>query len=256
MPKVADQLLAFFKTDPTATPWFLKSAVTGQPPSVTASASVTSGNAPLSVNFSAAASDPDGSIAAYQWTFDDGTSAAGPNSAKSFPAPGGYTARLTVTDNSGNTVQRAIPINVTLSLAAWKSIYFTAAELADPNVSGDAADIDRDGVSTVKEYAFGLNPKLADAAALTVAAASADQHLTLTFPRAKAATDVQVIVEAAGDPAGPWSSGATVATEQVIADDGVVQTIRATDQTPMSNASRRFMRLRIEPVAPQRAPRP
>ena len=116
-------------------------------------------------------------------------------------------------------------------------------------MSGDSADIDRDGVNTVKEYAFGLNPKLADAAALTVAAASADHHLTLTFPRAKAAVDVQLIVETANDPAGPWNSGVNVTSEQVIADDGVVQTIRATDLTPMSDAARRFMRVRVERVA-------
>ena len=186
--KVGDQLLAFFKTDPTATPWFLRSAVIGQPPSVTANASVTSGNAPLSVNFTASASDPDGTIASYQWTFDDGTFSTAQNPTKDFPAPGTYNARLTVTDNSGNTVLRAIPIMVTQTLSAWKSIYFTPAELADPNVSGNSADIDRDGLNTLEEYAFGLNPKLADAAAAMFASASADQHLTLTFSRAKAAT--------------------------------------------------------------------
>ncbi len=129
---------------------------------------------------------------------------------------------------------------MTQTLSAWKSIYFTAAELADPNVSGNSADIDRDGLNTLEEYAFGLNPKLADAAAVTFPSASADQHLTLTFPRAKAAADVQVIVEAAGDPTGPWSSGANVTSEQVIADDGVVQTIRATDLMPMSERHAAF----------------
>ena len=59
---------------------------------------------------------------------------------------------------------------------------------------------------------------------------------------------MQLIVEAASDPAGPWSSGADVTSEQVIADDGVVQTIRATDQTPMSDAVRRFMRVQVERV--------
>jgi len=153
-----------------------------------------------------------------------------------------------VTDNSGNTVKRTIAITVTQTLSAWKSVYFTPEELGNPNVSGDSADVDRDGLSTVEEYGFGLNPKLADSAALTLAAASVDHHLTLTFPHAKAAVEVQLIVEAANDPTGPWSSGANVTTEQVIADDGVVQTIRATDQTPMSDAARRFMRIRVERV--------
>jgi len=247
--KVGVELLAFFKTDATTTPWFLRSAVIGKPPTVTANASVTQGNAPLSVNFTASATDPDGSIASYQWTFDDGTFSIAQNPTKNFPSPGNYDARLTVTDNSGNTVQRTMPITVTQTLSAWKSVYFTPAELADPNVSGNTADIDRDGLNTLEEYAVGLNPKLADAAAVTLPSVSADQHLTLTFPRAKTNADVQLIVEAASDPAGPWSSGANVTNEQVIADDGVVQTVRATDLTPMSSSVRRFMRVRIEPAA-------
>ena len=112
VPKVADQLLAFFKTDPTATPWFLKRTVTGQPPTVTADASVSNGAAPLSVNFTASASDPDGWIVAYQWTFDDGNFSTAQNPAKIFPAPGNYSVHLTVTDNSGNTVSRTLPIGV------------------------------------------------------------------------------------------------------------------------------------------------
>jgi PKD repeat protein len=112
VPKVATHLLAFFKTDPTAVPWFLRQTVTGQPPQVTAGASVSSGAPPLSVNFTASATDPDGTIASYQWTFDDGTFSTAQNPAKIFPAPGSYSVHLTVTDNSGNTTLRTLPISV------------------------------------------------------------------------------------------------------------------------------------------------
>ena len=112
VPKVADQLLAFFKTDPTTTPWFLKRTVTGQPPLVTAGASVSSGAVPLRVNFTSSARDPDGTIASYQWTFDDGTFSTEQDPAKTFPAPGNYSVHLTVTDNSGDTTLRTVPISV------------------------------------------------------------------------------------------------------------------------------------------------
>jgi len=40
VPKVATHLLAFFKTDPTATPWLLRGTVSGQPPTMSASATL------------------------------------------------------------------------------------------------------------------------------------------------------------------------------------------------------------------------
>ena len=112
VPKVATQLLAFFKTDPTATPWFLRGTVSGQPPIVSASATPSSGPAPLTVSFTADASDPDGMIVSYEWTFDDGTFSTAQNPAKIFPAPGHYSVHMTVTDNSGNTVSETLPIDV------------------------------------------------------------------------------------------------------------------------------------------------
>jgi hypothetical protein len=123
--KVGAQLLAFFKTDPTATPWFLKNTVIGQPPTCTISAEVTHGVAPLTVNFSADASDADGTIRDYQWTFDDGTFATNANPTKIFKTPGTYTARVTATDNDGNTVMRSVTISV------------AAVALANASISGN-----------------------------------------------------------------------------------------------------------------------
>src|SRR5687768_9954711 len=108
--KVADQLLAFFKTDPTATPWFLRKTVTGQAPRCVPSASTNSGIVPLSVNFSANASDADGTIREYWWTFEDGTYATNANPVKTFVAPGKYHAQLTVMDNAGNTASGTVVV--------------------------------------------------------------------------------------------------------------------------------------------------
>lgn len=121
--KVGAQLLAFFKTHPTATPWFLKKSVVGQPPVCAPSATATSGVAPLSVTFNANASDPDGAIRNYQWTFDDGTFATNANPAKTFFLPGLYHARLTVMDNSGNTATGSVMI-VAESPKAFSSLQY------------------------------------------------------------------------------------------------------------------------------------
>ena len=92
---------------PTGTP--------NTPPVAMASATPTSGIAPLTVNFSAAGSnDPDGSIASYSWNFGDGT-ALGTTATVShvYQSAGTYTAVLTVTDNRGakSTAQAVITVN-------------------------------------------------------------------------------------------------------------------------------------------------
>lgn len=110
--KVASQLLAFFKTDPTATPWFLNPQVIGDPPAVDAAADTPSGTAPLTVHFSADAQSNDSSIVEYAWTFDDGTFSFDQNPVKTFPAPGDYNVHLTVTDDLGNTVTQTVPVSV------------------------------------------------------------------------------------------------------------------------------------------------
>ena len=84
-----------------------------QAPTAVASGTPTSGAAPLNVAFSAAgSSDPDGSIASYQWAFGDGTSGSGPTPAKVYSTAGNFTATLTVTDNQGATGTATVPITV------------------------------------------------------------------------------------------------------------------------------------------------
>ncbi len=124
--KGADQIYAFFKTDPTAMSWYLRETVTGQAPDVTVRADVTQGDTPLMVRFSAEATDFDGRVIEYVWTFGDGTlsynptGAPGgepfylnPNPVKTFHSPGLYTAYLTVTDDSGNAVTKEVCVAVT-----------------------------------------------------------------------------------------------------------------------------------------------
>jgi PKD repeat protein len=55
----------------------------------------------LTCSFTSTSSDPDGTIAAYSWTFGDGTSSTAQNPSKTYAAGGSYTVTLTVTDNQG-----------------------------------------------------------------------------------------------------------------------------------------------------------
>jgi PKD repeat protein len=77
------------------------------PPVAVLTATPTSGNAPLAVNFNGSgSSDPDSgdSITAYRFDFGDGSppvSQAGATISHTYSTPGSYTASLTVTDSRG-----------------------------------------------------------------------------------------------------------------------------------------------------------
>lgn len=97
---------------------FLLTAGTVPPPPVSeapiaiASADVTAGKIPLTVNFSSANSyDPDGSIVGYLWDFDDGSPVSTEaNPSHDYTVAGTYTAQLTVTDNQGLSASTQLAI--------------------------------------------------------------------------------------------------------------------------------------------------
>ncbi len=90
-----------------------------QPPIAVLSATPTTGTMPLTVNFSAAgSSDPDGTIAAYQWTFGDGTSGTGTTASHVYTTAGTYSAQLTVIDNLGLSTTKSVTITVNPLVAA------------------------------------------------------------------------------------------------------------------------------------------
>jgi PKD domain len=113
--KVSDQLIAFFKTDSTAVPWFLKPQNNSL--TLTVSAQPSSGQHPLTVEFTATATIPSEvcsqGIDTYLWNFDDGDAAYGQNlRTKIFPAKGTYVVRVTAVDKCGNNVRKTSTITV------------------------------------------------------------------------------------------------------------------------------------------------
>lgn len=82
------------------------------PPVAFFTASATSGNAPLTVNFDAAGSTDDGTIVSYNWDFDDGTTASGITTSHIFTYPTRMNVSLTVIDNYGATNTYSLPIVV------------------------------------------------------------------------------------------------------------------------------------------------
>jgi hypothetical protein len=240
VPKVGNQLLAFFKTDPTATPWFLRTNAPGQPPACAPAANVTNGVIPLTVSFTANASVGSAPIRDYQWTFSDGMFSTNANPTKTFPAPGSYRARLTVTDTNGHVAKGTVTIRAQGTFALWQAAKFLPGELSNTNVSGLTADPDLDGVNNRLEYLLGLNPKLRNTATNGLPRASISNGVfRLTYTRFKTASDFSLSVETSADLQN-W----TPASPSRVADDGFTETIAIEKSTSGPNTA--FFRFRID----------
>lgn len=201
--KVAVELLAFFKTDRTATPWFLKKPGSGAP-SCSPSASTNLGLAPLTVNFFANATPGSAPFRDAKWTFEDGEYATNVNPTKVFYTPGVYHPHFTATDTNGNTAQGSVTVTVGARFDTWRAVKFTAAEFSNTNFSGAAANPDADNYPNLLEYALGLEPKT-NSPASTMAVNLTNGIFSLTFPHYKFAIDAPLTVEVSSDLTS-WSS--------------------------------------------------
>jgi PKD repeat protein len=139
-----------------------------QPPVAVASATPTSGEAPLTVQFTGSAStDPDSDIASYSWNFADGAALdPGVNPSHVYLAKGTYTAVLTVTDRTGFSDTADVVITVvgvpnapdTLVASAVSSsqITLTWADRSDDE-SGFAVERSPEGLAWTQIATVGAN---------------------------------------------------------------------------------------------------
>ena len=90
--------------------------VANSSPTASFTASPTSGEASLDVNFDASSSsDSDGSIASYVWSFGDGGSSSGATANHTYDSAGTFTVQLTVTDDDGASATATRTIQVSNS---------------------------------------------------------------------------------------------------------------------------------------------
>ncbi len=114
-------------------------------PVVSASADVTSGLSPLTVQFDSTGTfDPDADAVDFLWDFDDGVTANIANPTHTYNVNGVYTAALTVTDSFGASASESIDVTVGNQKPAASIISPTSGSLYFPlenvTVNGDAID--------------------------------------------------------------------------------------------------------------------
>ncbi len=139
--------------------------------------------------------------------------------------------------------------------AKWNAQWFTAAQLNDPQISGDTADPNHNGRANLIEYALGQNPLGVSAAPLCGLTGG---HLALTTTRNMEATDVTLIVQGSDTLTGQWTdlarsiNGAAFEAllEGVVLNETVTGAVRTAEVQDIYSVGdqlhpRRFLRLRV-----------
>lgn len=166
-------------------------------------------------------------------------------------AEGDETVTLTITPHASYIVGQNGSTNLIITdrpLDNWRFDRFSAGELNDPLVSGDAADPDGDAARNLLEYALNLDPKSSNAItgfSAQIENLSGTEALVVTHKRRKAPRDIDYVLEVSPNLASWISSGMT--QELSAADDGngITETVRLRVLTDVTQAGGRFVRLRV-----------
>jgi fibronectin type 3 domain-containing protein len=131
-----------------------------------------------------------------------------------------------------------------MTFGSFQQQYFTSQQIANPLISGPAADANGDGVKNLLAYAFDLNPWNPASANMPVAQVTGG-YLTMSFIRRKSPTDLGYVVEVSGD-LSTWNSGPTYTTGVTVAPrDANTEIVTVRDSTPVVPGVRRFIRLNV-----------
>lgn len=98
-----------------------------------------SGPAPLTVIFDASANSTDPDIVSYAWDFGDGSTATGMRVTNTYSDAGIYSAELTVTDSTAQSITASVGIHVSPTLIDLGAIWFIGDSITQSNADGDAA---------------------------------------------------------------------------------------------------------------------
>ena len=158
-----------------------------------------------------------------------------------------YHYRAVALNASGTTYGADMTFVTRTPFEQWRQTNFGTIDPNDP-VAGNSADPDHDGISNLLEYAFGMNPNVADpslAPAIGHATVNGTQYLTITFRQLHSPNGIIYNVQESPDLAA-WSSvdpNANLVSTPIDQLDGTdLYTIHG--NIPLTNPSG-FLRLQI-----------
>jgi len=128
--------------------------------------------------------------------------------------------------------------------ALWQRENFDSVQLGQPEVSGEIADPDQDGLRNVIEYVLGANPLLGDASGLPRVSLEND-HLKLVYRRNKNATDLSLSLDYSSD-LRTWSPAESRVSVLSKEDQGFRELVTLRVNQPVSQAGTSFFRLRTQ----------
>ena len=171
---------------------------------------------------------------------------------------GAYT--VTAVNAAGSVTSLPATLLVTTTFAQWQSAHFTPQQIA-AGLAADNANPSGDGASNLLKYALDLDPNLPAGNPLLNTTRTASGALQIAFTRDAGETDINYVVEAAGDLSAPTTNGWTTVAESdagaavttVSAGTGVAEAaisgtsrVWVTVQTiPPAGGGSLFLRLRI-----------
>jgi hypothetical protein len=140
----------------------------------------------------------------------------------------------------GTSSSREVRLIVMSPVQQWQALHFGPNFASNP-LAALNANPSGDGISNLVKYALGLDPSVSAVSGLPKVEVDRDRGiLTLTYTKAISATDVAYIV-IWSDSFDSWSSNGV--TEELVSDDGVIQTVRA--KVALGPGVKRFIRLQV-----------